>query len=47
MSPVILEQSGIGSPTLLNSLGIDPLIDLPGVGENLQVRPILHYVIIC
>lgn len=36
-TPQLLELSGIGNSTLLKSLGITPLIDLPGVGENLQV----------
>lgn len=35
-SPQLLELSGIGNATLLQSHGITPLIDLPGVGENLQ-----------
>lgn len=35
-SPVILERSGIGQPERLKALGIEPLHDLPGVGENLQ-----------
>ncbi|KAI0086793.1 alcohol oxidase [Irpex rosettiformis] len=35
-SPQLLELSGIGNATLLKSLGVTPLIDLPGVGENLQ-----------
>ena len=35
-SPKILELSGIGNGDLLSSLGIAPLHDLPGVGENLQ-----------
>jgi len=35
-SPKLLEISGIGNRKLLNSLGIDCLQDLPGVGENLQ-----------
>ena len=35
-SPQLLELSGIGNATLLQCLGISPLIDLPGVGENLQ-----------
>jgi choline dehydrogenase-like flavoprotein len=38
-SPQLLELSGIGNATLLKSLGILPLIDLPGVGENLQDHP--------
>ncbi|KAK1227260.1 hypothetical protein PQX77_009746 [Marasmius sp. AFHP31] len=31
--------SGIGNPQLLNKLGIETLIELPGVGENLQDHP--------
>lgn len=38
-SPQLLELSGIGNATLLKSLGISPLIDLQGVGENLQDHP--------
>ncbi|VDB86262.1 unnamed protein product [Peniophora sp. CBMAI 1063] len=35
-TPPLLELSGIGNAQRLRALGIDPLIDLPGVGENLQ-----------
>ena len=35
-SPQILQLSGIGSGTFLNSKGIDVMHDLPGVGENLH-----------
>ncbi|KAM0350619.1 hypothetical protein ACHAPU_003105 [Fusarium lateritium] len=35
-SPGLLEQSGIGSKSVLEAAGIKQLIDLPGVGENLQ-----------
>ena len=35
-TPQLLQLAGIGSPTLLESLDIDPIADLPGVGENLQ-----------
>lgn len=35
-SPQILELSGIGDSRLLSSLGITPILDLPGVGENMQ-----------
>ncbi|KAF3939091.1 hypothetical protein ABW19_dt0210004 [Dactylella cylindrospora] len=35
-SPQLLELSGIGQPALLKKAGIKPLLDLPGVGENLQ-----------
>ncbi|TEB34577.1 alcohol oxidase [Coprinellus micaceus] len=33
-SPAILERSGIGSEQVLRKHGIEPLVDLPGVGEN-------------
>lgn len=39
-SPQILELSGIGAAGRLKELGIDVVLDLPGVGENLQD----HYV---
>ena len=35
-SPQLLELSGIGQRERLESLGIDVIKDLPGVGENLQ-----------
>ena len=35
-SPQILQRSGVGSSTLLQSLDIPVVHDLPGVGENLQ-----------
>ncbi|GAB1315566.1 hypothetical protein MFIFM68171_05776 [Madurella fahalii] len=35
-SPGLLELSGIGRRSILDAAGIDQLIDLPGVGENLQ-----------
>ena len=35
-SPQILMLSGIGDATKLKAHGIDPVLDLPGVGENLQ-----------
>lgn len=35
-SPHLLELSGIGNETILRSAGIAPIVDLPGVGENLQ-----------
>jgi choline dehydrogenase len=35
-SPQILQCSGIGPAARLHELGIAPLVDLPGVGENLQ-----------
>ena len=35
-SPQILQRSGVGSATLLKSLDIPVVLDLPGVGANLQ-----------
>ncbi|KAG5642151.1 hypothetical protein DXG03_003555 [Asterophora parasitica] len=35
-SPQILELSGIGNKELLTKVGVKPIIDLPGVGENYQ-----------
>src|SRR4051812_32583594 len=35
-SPQILQLSGLGDAARLQSLGIEPRIDLPGVGRNLQ-----------
>jgi choline dehydrogenase-like flavoprotein len=36
LSPKILELSGIGQKAVLDKAGIKQLVDLPGVGENLQ-----------
>ncbi|WP_147803304.1 choline dehydrogenase [Alkalicoccus halolimnae] len=35
-SPQLLQLSGVGDAYHLRSLGIEPVVDLPGVGENLQ-----------
>ncbi|KAF5371665.1 hypothetical protein D9758_003546 [Tetrapyrgos nigripes] len=35
-TPQILENSAIGNARILEPLGIQPIVDLPGVGENLQ-----------
>ena len=35
-SPQLMQISGIGDPALTRSIGIAPVHDLPGVGENLQ-----------
>jgi len=35
-SPQLLQLSGIGPADHLRGLGIEPVVDLPGVGENLQ-----------
>ncbi|KAI0034677.1 hypothetical protein K488DRAFT_83742 [Vararia minispora EC-137] len=39
-SPQILELSGIGNRTRLENLNISVVLDLPGVGENLQDHPV-------
>ncbi|KAH8660499.1 hypothetical protein BX600DRAFT_488607 [Xylariales sp. PMI_506] len=39
-SPVILQRSGVGPKSLLDQAGIDVVVDLPGVGMNLQDHPI-------
>jgi choline dehydrogenase len=40
-SPRLLMLSGIGDQEDLKSLGIDPVVHLPGVGKNLQDHPLL------
>lgn len=35
-SPQLLELSGIGNSSIISAAGLEPLVDLPGVGENLQ-----------
>jgi choline dehydrogenase len=39
-SPRLLMLSGIGDSTELTELGIETLVDLPGVGKNLQDHPL-------
>lgn len=38
-SPQLLELSGVGLPKLLNSHGIEVVVENPNVGENLQDHP--------
>lgn len=38
-SPLVLLRSGVGPADELRALGIDPVLDLPGVGRNLQDHP--------
>jgi choline dehydrogenase len=40
-TPQILQLSGIGDAAHLRGLGIKPLVDLPGVGQNLQDHLVL------
>lgn len=35
-SPLILQRSGIGNAEKLKKVGIEPIVDLPGVGLNFQ-----------
>lgn len=35
-SPQLLELSGIGNPSIIEPLGIETVIGLPSVGENLR-----------
>lgn len=35
-TPPILERSGIGAPEVLRKAGVECIVDLPGVGGNLQ-----------
>jgi choline dehydrogenase len=39
-SPQLLMLSGIGPVRQVRALGIDPVVDVPGVGQNLQDHPI-------
>lgn len=43
-SPQILLLSGIGPADELRELGIEPVVDLPGVGANVQEHPILPII---
>jgi len=42
-SPQLLECSGIGNATSLQTLGIQPVLDLPAVGEGLQDHLCVSY----
>ena len=35
-SPTLLQRSGIGPAAVLKEAGVMPVVDLPGVGANLQ-----------
>lgn len=35
-SPLVLQRSGIGDPQKLKAIGVEPKVDLPGVGLNFQ-----------
>lgn len=46
-TPRILQLSGIGPEKLLKSLGIDVVVDAPGVGANFQDHPSIFMVYEC
>jgi choline dehydrogenase-like flavoprotein len=46
-SPQVLQLSGIGLKKLLSSLGIETVVDLPGVGRNFQDQPTLYMQYSC
>ncbi|WP_169569341.1 choline dehydrogenase [Sneathiella limimaris] len=35
-SPTLLQRSGVGDAASLSAAGVEPVLDLPGVGQNLQ-----------
>lgn len=41
-SPAIMLRSGAGPPDALARLGIAPVLELPGVGTNLQNHPVVY-----
>ena len=40
-TPLILQRSGIGDPERLRAVGVEPVLDLPGVGANLHDQPLV------
>ena len=46
-TPQILQRSGLGPKSLLTQAGIPVLVDLPGVGSNLQDHPVSHIDFTC
>ncbi len=46
-SPKLLQLSGIGPTEVLQQAGVTPLIDLPGVGENLQDHLEVYFQFYC
>ncbi|MEL7061590.1 MAG: GMC family oxidoreductase N-terminal domain-containing protein, partial [Acidobacteriota bacterium] len=43
-SPHLLLRSGVGAATALREVGVEPRVDLPGVGENLQDHPVVSVI---
>jgi choline dehydrogenase len=46
-SPVLLQVSGIGPKDVLRGLGVEVLVDLPGVGRNMQDHPMVQVLYNC
>ena len=46
-TPRILQLSGIGPTKLLESLGVDTVVDVPGVGANFQDHPSFYVAYQC
>ncbi len=46
-SPLLLARSGIGPAADLRALGIEPVVDLPGVGSNLVDHPLVAVDLPC
>src|SRR4051794_2235305 len=46
-SPPLLARSGIGGAADLRALGIEPVVDLPGVGSNLIDHPLVAVDLPC
>jgi len=40
MTPHLLQLSGIGAAAELKAAGVEPIVDLPDVGKNLQDHPL-------
>ena len=45
-SPAILMRSGVGPKAALRDLGIDPVVDLPGVGVGLMDHPVTRLLLV-
>lgn len=41
-TPLVLERSGVGDPSVLRAVGIPVKVALPGVGANLHDHPMVH-----
>ena len=46
-SPAILKRSGIGAASALKEVGLTPVVDLPGVGQNLLDHPTVGCTFCC